>query len=47
MSFGKLIGMGNTSSVYEWEKDKVVRSLTNNLFSIGGYNVHIWKYSKI
>lgn len=25
MSFGKLIGMGNTASVYEWEKDKVIK----------------------
>lgn len=25
MSFGKLIGMGNTASVYEWEQNKVVR----------------------
>ncbi|WP_160690360.1 phosphotransferase [Clostridium sp. C2-6-12] len=30
MSFGKLIGIGNTANVYEWDKDKVVKLFHSN-----------------
>lgn len=30
MSLGKLIGIGNTASVYEWEKDKVIKLFHSN-----------------